>query len=115
MAPLGANQSQQKGTGEILNDLWTLIKDYAKQETIDPLKSIGRFLMWGIPGAIILTLGLLFGSLAILRGLQTETDAHLTGSWDYVPHLAAFVFAVVGAGISAALIKRPFKDAGEIR
>ena len=110
MAPPGASQTQQKDTGEILTDLWELIKSYAKQETVDPLKSIGRFLMWGLPGAILLTLGLLFGSLAILRGLQTETDAHLTGSWDYVPHLAAFVFALVGAGLSAAAIKRPFKD-----
>ena len=69
MAPPGASQTQQKGTGEILTDLWELIKSYAKQETVDPLKSIGRFLMWGLPGAILLTLGLLFGSLAILRGL----------------------------------------------
>ena len=27
-----------------------------------------------------------------------------------MPHLAAFVFALVGAGLSAAAIKRPFKD-----
>lgn len=111
MAPVGASQSQQKGTGELVGDLWELIKSYAKQETLDPLKSIGRFLMWGLPGAILLTLGLLFGSLAILRGLQTETDAHLTGSWDYVPHLAATVFALIGAWLSYAAIKRPFKGA----
>jgi hypothetical protein len=110
VAPLGASQTQQKGTGEIISDLWELIKAYGKQETVDPLKSIGRFLMWGLPGAVLLTLGLLFGSLAILRGLQTETDAHLSGSWDYVPHLAAFVFAVLAAGLSAAAITRPFKD-----
>ena len=107
MAPLGAGQETNNGTAEIIGDLWQLIKDYAKQETIDPLRSIGRFLAWGIPGAILLTLGLLFGSLAILRGLQTETGAHLSGSWDYVPHMTAFVFALTGAGISAALIKRP--------
>lgn len=115
MAPTGAGQSSSKSTGEMLTDLWELIRDYAKQETIDPLRSIGRFLMWGLPGAILLTLGLLFGSLAILRGLQTETGAHLTGSWDYVPHIGALLFAALGAGLSTMAIKRPFKNSEAIR
>ena len=48
MAPTGAERQQDKGTGEVIGDLWQLVRDYAKQETIDPLKSIGRFLGFGL-------------------------------------------------------------------
>lgn len=107
MAPNGAKQNQEQGPAEIIGDLWQLIRDYAKQETIDPLKSIGNFLKWGLPGAVLLSLGLLFGGLAILRGLQAETGEHLTGSWNWVPYLAALVFSVLTAALAAAAIRKP--------
>lgn len=109
MAPDGAKQNDEQSPAEMIGDLWQLIRDYAKQETIDPLKAIGNFLKWGLPGAILLTLGLLFGSLAILRGLQDETGQHLTGSWTWVPYLAALVFALVAAALAALAIKKPVR------
>ena len=107
MAPNGAKQNQEQGPAEMVGDLWQLIRDYAKQETIDPLKSIGRFLKLGLPGAILLSLGLLFGSLAIIRGLQAETGDALGGNWSFVPYLAALVFAAVSAGLAAMAIRKP--------
>ncbi len=109
MAPSGAKtkKGDDKGMGEVIGDLWQLCRDYAKQETIDPLKSIGRFLGWGLAGAFVLGLGLLFASLAILRGLQTETGEHLTGSWDWVPYAVTFVVAVIAVGLSARAITKP--------
>lgn len=107
MAPNGAKQNQDQGPAELIGDLWQLIRDYAKQETIDPLKSIGRFLKFGLPGAVLLALGLLFGSLAILRVLQTETGDSLGGNWSFVPYLAALVFAAVSAALAAIAIRKP--------
>ena len=107
MAPNGAKHNQDQGPAEIIGDLWQLIRDYAKQETIDPLKSIGNFLKWGLPGAVLLSLGLLFGGLAILRGLQTETGDSLTGSWTWVPYFAALVFCVLTAVLAAVAIRKP--------
>ena len=106
MAPNGA-KNQEQGPAEIVGDLWQLIRDYAKQETVDPLKAIGNFLKLGLPGAVLLTLGLLFGSLAILRGLQGETGDHLNGNWNFVPYLATFVFAVLSVGLAVVAIKKP--------
>lgn len=106
MAPRGAND-QQKGTGEVVSDLWQLVRDYAKQETIDPLKSIGRFLGWGLAGAVLLSVGLVFGVLAILRALQQETGAHLTGSWNFVPYVVALLFSAVVAALAARSITKP--------
>lgn len=110
MAPLGAKQSEEKGVGDIVSDLWALIRDYTKQETIDPLKSIGRFLGYGIAGALLLGLGLLFGSLALLRGLQTQTGAHLTGSWNWVPYAVTVLVSGIAAGLAVRAITKPVRD-----
>lgn len=110
MAPTGAKKEQDEGPAEIVGDLWQLIRDYAKQETIDPLKSIGNFLKWGLPGAVLSSLGLLFGVLAILRGLQTETGARLTGSYTWVPYLAALVFSAVAVWLAVVAIRRPMRE-----
>lgn len=111
MAPNGA-KDEEKGTGDAIADVWQLIRDYAKQETIDPLKSIGRFLGWGLPGAVFLGLGLLFATLAILRGLQTETEAHLTGSLNVIPYVVAFVVTALVAALAAKSITKPNRSQG---
>lgn len=104
-----AGKREDKAVGEIINDLWILCRDYAKQETIDPLKTIGKFLGWGLLSSISLSLGVLFGAIAILRALQTETGDHLTGSWNFVPYAAALVFTVVAVLLAVAAIRRPFR------
>jgi hypothetical protein len=108
VAPAGGKKDE-KGVAEVATDLWQLTRDYAKQETVDPLKSLGKFLAKGVAGALALSLGLLFGALAVLRGLQTETGEHLTGSWDFVPYVAALVFTLVCAGLAVAAIKKPVR------
>ncbi len=109
MAPTGAKQAENKGMGEIVTDLWQLIRDYGKQETLDPLKSIGRFLVRGIPGALLLGVGILFAALAILRGLQT--NKHLQGSLTWIPYLIAFIVcAAVTAGAAKAITSATKSD-----
>lgn len=110
MAPAGVKNKDDKGVGEVVNDLWQLVRDYAKQETIDPLKSIGRFLAWGVAGSIMLSLGLIFGTLAVLRGLQTETGPHLTGSWSWVPYFVALVVDAIAIGLAVRSIKKPMPN-----
>lgn len=107
MAPTGVRDTKDKGTGEVVKDLWQLVRDYAKQETIDPFKAIGRFLAFGMAGAVVLSLGVLFAVLAILRGLQTETDDHLTGSLTWVPYVVAFVLSAVIVAVAVRAITKP--------
>jgi len=114
VAPAGAKK-EEKGTAEVVADLWQLVKDYAKQETIDPLKSIGRFLGFGVPGALLLGLGVLFAALAILRGLQTETGPHLTGSWNWVPYAVALVVSSIVVALAVRAISKPNTSAGSAK
>lgn len=94
-----AKQKQaDKSTGEVLRELWELVKDYGKQETIDPLKNLGRFVGFGAPGSLLLALGVLLLSLGALRGLQIPTGPigrHLTGSLTWVPYAVTLVVALL--------------------
>jgi hypothetical protein len=92
-----------------VNDLWLLIRDYAKQETIDPLKMLGSFLGWGLGGALALCLGIGFGALTIVRALQEQTGQHLTGKLEWVPYFVALLFTAAAVGTAVWFIRRPFR------
>jgi len=97
---------KQRSTGDVVNELWTLTRDYAKQETVDPLKSIGKFLAYGIPGSLLIGLGGFFLGLGIMRLLQEEPVPHLTGSWDWVPYLVSLLVLVLAVVVLVVAIKR---------
>ena len=110
MAPSGAKKDDEKGVAEVVNDLWQLVRDYAKQETIDPLKQVLRFLGWGLGGAFLVAIGMVFASLAVLRGLQTQTGHHLTGSNSWIPYLVTIVVDAVVIGLAVLAISKPFRS-----
>ncbi len=79
-------------------DAVQLTIDYLKQETLGPLKGLGRFLAWGIGGSVAIAIGLLLILIGVLRVLQDETGSHLTGDWSWVPY---FVVSALGIAIVA--------------
>ncbi len=95
-----------KGTSQIVTELWELVRAYAKQETVDPLKQLGRFVAFGLAAAIAGGLGVILVLVAVLRALQAETGAHLTGSLSWVPYVATLAVAALLAALSAAAITR---------
>ena len=82
---------QQKTVAEIVQDLWALLKAYAAQETLAPLKKLGGYLAWGVSGSALMALGLFFLAMSLLRALQTETDGVFSGVWSWVPYLITAV------------------------
>ena len=97
--------AQPKSTTETLSDLKDLLVDYAKQETITPLKGLGRYLGLGIPGAVLVSLGLVFLALSGLRAMQTETSV-FDGRWSWAPYLIVLVGLAVAIALAVAAIKR---------
>jgi hypothetical protein len=95
-----------KSIPEIGTELWELTTAYAKQETIDPLKGLGRFLGFGIPGALLLGVGVSLLLLSGLRALQTETGTTFTGSWSWAPYLIVMVGGVALIGLAVLRITR---------
>jgi len=87
-----------------VTELWELTVRYAKQETVDPVRSLGRFLAFGLAGAVLISVGLLVIALGILRLLQIETRPHLGGNWSWVPYLVTIAFLAGVIGLLATRI-----------
>ena len=85
-----------------------LLKAYARQETIDPLKGVARYLAFGVAGSALLAIGLLLLLLAGLRALQTETGSTFTGNWSWAPY---FITLVAGAAVAVLMASRISKGA----
>ena len=99
------------GTGSPLRstlsavELFQMVRDYVKQETLDPLRGVGRWLAWGILGAIALLFGAVVGLVGLLRFLQAELITQQGLSW--VPY---FIVAIIAIGLiwfSLTRIARP--------
>lgn len=84
----------------MLVELKQLTIDYTKQQTLDPLKTLGRFLAFGVAGSIALGIGLTLWVIAALRALQNETGSAFTGHLTWVPYLITLL--VVGLLIAVA-------------
>jgi hypothetical protein len=84
---------------DTVRELQQLVVAYAKQETVEPIKGLGKYAGFGVAGAALLGLGVVFMAIGLLRLLQDETGSTFTGAWSFVP----YVIVIVVSGIIAAL------------
>jgi hypothetical protein len=106
---------QDKSIPQVLGELKDLSVSYARQETIEPLKGLGRFVGFGVGGSVLLGVGVCLLVLGGLRALQTETGSTFTGNWSWAPYLLAFVLLAVLATLSVLAISRDSKRAKKER
>jgi len=81
--------AQAKTWQQTLQELWELLRDYAKQETVGPLKSLGARVGKGLGGSVLVTLGYFLIVLGVMRFLQTHVSFTMEHNW--LPYLAAVV------------------------
>ena len=92
------------GQGETFDDMVGLFRRYVRQETVEPLRSLGRYLLFGTAGSLLVGVGTVLLALGALRGLQAW--GALNGRWSWVPYLAAAVpLALVGVRASSLIGK----------
>jgi hypothetical protein len=87
-------------------ELWELVVAYLKQETIGPIKELGRFVAMGVAGSVLLAVGLPLLVLSLLRALQAETGESLTGNLTWVPYLGALGLSLLFAGLAVLGMNR---------
>jgi len=81
---------------QLVLELRDLIVAYAKQETIVPLRQLGRYVLFGVAGSLLLGLGVVLLGVGGLRALQNETGDTFTGDWSWAPYLITFVAMLLG-------------------
>ncbi len=100
---------EPKGPGTQLNEFKDMVVAYTRQETVDPLKTLGRHLGFGIGGALVIGTGWIFALMALLRGLQRISLFNRPlqvagGSWSWVPYLIVTVVGIVVAGLYGRMV-----------
>jgi hypothetical protein len=104
------SRPEVKSLPTLLTELWELVVGYVKQETVEPVKGLGKFLAWGVPGAIVTSFGVLLLLLAGLRAIETESS--LSGHLSWLPYVIVLGGAGVVAGLSAWAVVRPARKKG---
>jgi hypothetical protein len=87
-------------------ELVKMVRDYVKQETLDPLRGVGRWLAWGIVGAIALLFGAVVGLIGLLRLLQAEVFNQANG-FTWAPYMIIVGVALIMISLSLTRIARP--------
>jgi hypothetical protein len=95
-------QKDERSPKESATEVWTLVRDYAKQETLDPVKGLLSFAKWGLVGSLLMGIGVVELLVFVLRMAQVETDDWLDGRLSPVP----YIITLVVTGIVLLLTKR---------
>ena len=80
-------------------ELKDLVIAYAKQEATDPLKGLGRFVGFGLAGALLIGTGISFLAIGLLRALEGNRGWLFHGNWSWVPYGIDIVALVLIAAL----------------
>jgi hypothetical protein len=81
---------------QLVLEVRDLVISYVKQETIIPLRQLGRYVLFGVMGSFLLGLGVVLLGVGGLRALQTETGDTFRGDWSWAPYGITVVGMLVG-------------------
>ena len=89
-----------------VTDLVESVKQYARQETIEPLKGAARWVAVGSIAALSLGLAMVFLALAVLRLSQDLGGTTLDGSWSFVHYLITLIVVSILVAVSFSRISK---------
>ena len=87
---------------QLILELRDLVIGYVKQETIVPIRQLGRYVLFGVIGSFLLGLGVVLLGVGGLRALQTETGDTFRGDWSWAPYGITFILLIVGGMVTWA-------------
>jgi hypothetical protein len=82
-------------TNRPVDDVLSLTKAYVKQETLGPLKGAGRWIAFGVAGAIAVGMGVILLMLAVLRLMQN----YMHGAMSWAPYGITLVAGLIVVGL----------------
>lgn len=82
-----------------------MVIDYARQETVGPLRGAGRWIGFGLAGALSLGIAASLLVLGVLRMVQNEFEPTFSGRWmSLLPYLFAFIVCIAVVAVAASRI-----------
>ncbi len=103
----GDRRQRPLSTSDQFNETVQLVKTYALQETVDPLKTAGRWIGFGVIGAVLIGFATALLTLGLLRLVQTEWPGTFGGRWtSLLPYLFAFLLCVLVASLAFSRINK---------
>ena len=98
--------SEDKPLPALVSELWDLVLRYLRQETLEPIKGLGRFVLFGVLGSMVIFAGLTLLLVGLLRGLQEETGSTFTGNLTWVPYGICALTGLAVVLLAAAAVTR---------
>ena len=86
-----------------------VVKTYAKQETVEPLKRAGKYVGFGAAGGLLTGLGVSLLLLGLLRFVQSEWSRSAEGRLSWLAYLITLAGVVVLGGLSVWFANRQIK------
>jgi predicted cobalt transporter CbtA len=93
-------KASDKSMPTLAGELYDLVRAYAKQETLEPIKGLGRYAAFGVVGSVLLGIGVILLGVGLLRALQTETGDTFDGRWSWAPYVLTLLACGVVAGLA---------------
>jgi hypothetical protein len=101
------SRSRNRATPDRISDVVQSVKAYAIQETVGPLRGAGRWIGYGVAGALTIGFGTAFLALALLRMIQTEWPQVFHGRWmSLLPYLFGLLWAALVTVIALSRINK---------
>lgn len=88
------------------DELVDLVIAYARQETIEPLRGAGRWILWGLASMILVSLGMVLFALGLLRAVQDLAGETLDGSLSFVPYTIGVVFSAIVVIVALSQVRK---------
>jgi hypothetical protein len=99
-------KNDDKSMPTLAGELYDLVRAYAKQETLEPIKGLGRYAAFGVAGSLLIGIGVVLLAVAFLRALQTETSDAFDGRWSWAPYVLTLVLCGLVVGAAGAATRR---------
>ncbi len=101
------SRTRTPSSTEQLADTVQMLKEYARQETLDPVKTAGKWIGFGVLGAVMIGFATGMLTLGIMRMAQTEWPDAFGGRWmKLLPYLFGLLLCVVVALLALRRINK---------
>ena len=95
-----------RGPVDQVGDLFDSVKQYARQETLEPIKGAVRWVAVGTLAALCLGLALVFTALGILRLSQDLGGTTLDGSWSFLHYFITLGIVAILVAVTFSRVSR---------